>query len=152
MIHGHSESSTSFVEPGAVTSLVTQISVIRDFGAVWAWPDLCGCTGTTLGVEVGVGTGVTFGMAVGVETGTTGFGSGVTSATNCGVHWMVVAGLWHRSGKPGVSLFQCGWWGLGLSIITSDTAFSEVVSGMVVDGSICLGMLPCQGTLEALWC
>ena len=38
------------------------------------------------GVEVGVGTGVTFGMTVGVETGTAGFGSGVTGATDCGVH------------------------------------------------------------------
>ena len=50
-----------------------------------AWPDFPGCTGTTLGVEVGVGTGVTFGMAVGVETGTAGFGSEVMGATDCGV-------------------------------------------------------------------
>ena len=53
---------------------------------MWAWPDLCGCTGATLSVEVGVGTGVTFGKAVGVETGTAGFGSGVTGTTDCGVH------------------------------------------------------------------
>ena len=53
-------------------------------GAVWAWPDLHGCTGATLSVEVGVGTGMTFGMPVGVETGTTGFGSGVMGATDCG--------------------------------------------------------------------
>ena len=58
--------------------------MIRHLGAVWAWPDLCGCTGATLSVELGVGTGVTFGMAVGVETGTAGLGSGVTGATDCG--------------------------------------------------------------------
>ena len=60
--------------------------MIRHVGAVWAQPDHHGCTGVTLGVEVGVGTGVTFGMAVGVEIGIAGFGSGVTNATNCGVH------------------------------------------------------------------
>ena len=55
---------------------------------VWAsW-----LTGATLGVEVGVGTSMTFGMAVGIETGTAGDGSGVTGATDCGVHWMGVAG------------------------------------------------------------
>ena len=62
------------------------ISVIRCLGAVWAWPNLHGCTGATLGVELGVGIGVTFGMAVGVETRTAGLGSGVTGATDCGVH------------------------------------------------------------------
>ena len=41
------------------------------------------------------------------------------------------------SGKPGVSLSQCGRWDLGLSIFAFDTAFPEVASGMVVDGSIC---------------
>ena len=61
------------------------ISVIRHFGAVWAWPDCHGFTGATLSVDVGVGTVVTFGMAVGVETGTAVFGSGVTGATDCGV-------------------------------------------------------------------
>ena len=58
----------------------------RDFGTVWAWPDHHGCTGATLGVEVGVGTGVTFGMTVGVQTLTVGFGSGVTGVTDCGVY------------------------------------------------------------------
>ena len=62
------------------------MSVIRHFGAVWAWPDLCGCTGATLGVEVGVGTRVTIGMAVGVETGTAGFCFGILGATDCGFH------------------------------------------------------------------
>ena len=62
------------------------ISVIRHLGAVWAWPDLHSCTGTTLNVEWGVGTWVTLGMAVGVEIGTAGLGSGVTGATDCGVH------------------------------------------------------------------
>ena len=60
--------------------------MIRHLSAVWAWPELCGLTGAILRVEVGLGIGMTFGMAVGVETGTTGFGSGVTSATDCGVH------------------------------------------------------------------
>ena len=60
--------------------------MIRHFSAVWAWPACHGCTGATLGVEVGVGNRVTFGMAVGVETGTAGFGSGVTGATDCVVH------------------------------------------------------------------
>ena len=64
----------------------------RHFGAVWAWHDLHGCTGATLGVEVGIVTGVTFGMAVGVESGIAGFGSGVTGATDCGAYYMVVAG------------------------------------------------------------
>ena len=59
--------------------------MIRHLDAVWAWPDLHGCTGATLDVEVGVGTGLTFGMDVGVETGTVGFGSGVTGATDCGI-------------------------------------------------------------------
>ena len=49
--------------------------------------------------------------------------------------------LWHRSGKPSVSMFQCGWWGLQLSIIASDIAFLEVASGMAVDGSICSAYL-----------
>ena len=35
--------------------------------------------------------------------------------------------LWHRSGKPGVSLFWCGW--------------LEVASGMAVDVSICSAYL-----------
>ena len=65
MIHGHSGSSAS--------------------SAVWTWPYLCGCTGVTLSVKVGVGTGMTFGMTVGVKTGTAGFSSGVTGATDCGV-------------------------------------------------------------------
>ena len=52
---------------------------------MWAQPNLCGCTGAILGVEVGVGTGMTFPVAEGVETGTTGFGSGVTGAADCGV-------------------------------------------------------------------
>ena len=60
--------------------------MIRHFGAVWALPDLCSCTGASLGVEVGLGTGVIFCMAVGVENGTAGFGSGVMGATDCGVH------------------------------------------------------------------
>ena len=59
--------------------------MIRHFGAVWAWPDLCGCMVATLGVEVGVDTGVTFGMAAGVETGKAGFGSGFMGATDCDV-------------------------------------------------------------------
>ena len=62
------------------------ISVIRSVGAVWAWPDLCCCTDTTFNVEHSVGTGMTFDMAVGVEIGTTGLSSGVTGATDCGVH------------------------------------------------------------------
>ena len=66
--------------------------MIRHFGALWAWPDLCGCTVATLSVEVEVGTEVTFGLVVCIETGTAGFGSGVMGATDCGVHWMVVAG------------------------------------------------------------
>ena len=53
---------------------------------MWAWSDLCSCTGATYGVGVGVGTEVTFGVVVGVETGTAGFGSGVTGAMNCGVY------------------------------------------------------------------
>ena len=60
--------------------------MIRHLGAVWAQPDLHGCTGATLSVEVSVGTGVTFGMAVSGETGTVGFGAGVMGATDCGVH------------------------------------------------------------------
>ena len=56
------------------------------FGCCWAWPDPHVCTGATLSAELGVGTGVTFGMAVGVETGTARLGSGVTGATECGVH------------------------------------------------------------------
>ena len=60
--------------------------MIRHFGAVWAWPDLCGSTGAALSVEVGVGTGVIFGMAVGKEIGTAGPGSWVTGATVCGAH------------------------------------------------------------------
>ena len=60
--------------------------MIRHFDAVWAWPDHHGCTGATLSVEWGVGTGVTFGMAVSVETGSVGLGSGITCATDCGVH------------------------------------------------------------------
>ena len=71
------------MEPGS--HFFSYISVIRCFGAVWAHPDLHGCTGATLIVEVGLATGVTFGMAVGVETGTAGFGSGVTGATDCSV-------------------------------------------------------------------
>ena len=60
--------------------------MIRCLGVVWAWPDLCHCTGaTTLSVELDVGIGVTFGMAVGVETGTAGLGSGVPGVTDCGV-------------------------------------------------------------------
>ena len=58
---------------------------MRHFGAVWTWPDLHGCTGATLSVEVGVGTGVTSGMAVDVETGTVGFGSGVMGANDGGI-------------------------------------------------------------------
>ena len=53
---------------------------------MWALPDLHGCTGATLSVEVGVGTVVTFGTAVGVETGTAELGSGVMGATDCGAH------------------------------------------------------------------
>ena len=83
VVHGHSRSSASCVEPVSVTSSVT--SAIRHFGAMWAWPNLNGCTGATLGVEVGVGTGMTFGMVAGVETGKAGFGSGVTDATDCDV-------------------------------------------------------------------
>ena len=60
--------------------------MIRHFGSVWAQPDLHGCTGATVGVEVGVGTGVTIGMAVGVETRTAGFGFGVIGAADFGVH------------------------------------------------------------------
>ena len=60
--------------------------MIRHFGAVWAQPDLCSCTGATLGVEVGVGTGMTFSMVIGVETGTAGLDSGVLDATDCGAH------------------------------------------------------------------
>ena len=44
--------------------------MIRHLGAMWAWPDLHGCTGATLSVEVGVGSEVTFGMG----------------ATDCGAH------------------------------------------------------------------
>ena len=66
-------------------SLFSYISVIRHFGAVWAWPDLYGCTCDTLSVEVGVGTGVTCGVDAGVETWTAGFGSGVKGATDCHV-------------------------------------------------------------------
>ena len=51
---------------------------------MWAWPDLHGCTGATLGIEADIGTGITFGVAAGVETGRAGFGSGVTAATDCG--------------------------------------------------------------------
>ena len=60
--------------------------MIRHLGTVWAWSDLHGCTGATLSVEVGVDTGATFGMAVDIEIGTAGFGSGITGATDCGVH------------------------------------------------------------------
>ena len=67
------------------SDLFSYISVVRHFGAVWAWPDLCRCTGAALGVEVSVDTGVTFGVTAGIETGTAGFGLWVTSATNCGV-------------------------------------------------------------------
>ena len=47
--------------------------MIRHYGAVWVQSDHHGCTGATLGAEVGV---VTFGMALGVETGAAGFVSG----------------------------------------------------------------------------
>ena len=40
-----------------------------------------------------------------------------------------------------MSLFQCGYWGLGFSIIASDTGFPVVASGMAVDGSICSAYL-----------
>ena len=76
MIHGHSWLKC-IICTARGSHFFGYISVIRCFGAVWAWPDLCCCAGATLGVEVGVGTGVTFGIAVGVETGTAGFGSGV---------------------------------------------------------------------------
>ena len=66
--------------------------MIRCLGAVWAWPDLYGCTGATLSVEMGVGIGVTFGMAVGVETRTAGLGCGVTGAIDCDVCLVAVAG------------------------------------------------------------
>ena len=59
--------------------------MIRHFGAVWAWSYLHGCTGATLGEEVGVTTGVSFGMSAGVETVTAGFASGGTGATDHGV-------------------------------------------------------------------
>ena len=52
---------------------------------MWARPDHHGCTGATLGVEVGVCTRVTFGMAVGVETRTSQFASWFMGATDCGV-------------------------------------------------------------------
>ena len=71
---------------GQVSHFFSYNSLIRHLGAVWVWPNLHGCTGATLGVEVGVGTGVTFGMAVGVEIGIAGLGSVVTGATDCGAH------------------------------------------------------------------
>ena len=50
-------------------------------GAMWAWPDLQGCTGVTLGVaDVGADTGATLGMA-----GACGFGvAGVTGVIGRG--------------------------------------------------------------------
>ena len=57
----------------------------------------------------------------------------------CNWLWCSLSGcgrLWHRFGEPGVSLFWCGWWGLGLSIIATDIPFPEVASGMVIDASI----------------
>ena len=58
--------------------------MIRHFGAVWAQPDLCGCSSVTLDVVVDVGTGATFGVAEGVETWSEGFGVGGIGATGCG--------------------------------------------------------------------
>ena len=60
--------------------------MVRHLAAVWAQPGLCGCTGATFTVQVGVGIGVTFGMVVGVETGAVGLGPGVMSATDCSIH------------------------------------------------------------------
>ena len=86
MVHGHSRSSTSFIEPGTVTSSVTSLCsgvlVLCGHGLM-SW-----LQGAALGVEVGVG------MAVDVETGTEGFGSGITGAKNCGVCCVVVTQVW----------------------------------------------------------
>ena len=56
-------------------------SWIRHWGAVWAWPNLQGCTGATLGVaDIVKGTGMTSGTA-----GVCGFGvTGVVGATGGG--------------------------------------------------------------------
>ena len=56
-------------------------SWIRHLGAVWAWPNLWGCRGATLGVAaVGTDTGATSGTA-----GVCGFGvAGIAGATGRG--------------------------------------------------------------------
>ena len=99
MIQGHSESSASFVEPGAVTSSVIPlwlgILVLLGHGLTFVVAQIL-----TLSVEVGVGIGVTFGMAVGVETRTAGFGSRVMGTTDCDIHWMVVTQVWETWYKP----------------------------------------------------
>ena len=53
--------------------LVSYNSCIRHLGAVWAWPNLQGCTGAMLGVtDIGTDTGVTLGTADVCGLGVTG--------------------------------------------------------------------------------
>ena len=75
-VWGHSRSGFSSHGPEG-----SYISCIRCLGVVWAWPNLQGCTGATLGAaDVGAGTGVTLGTA-----GVCGFGvAGIVGATGRG--------------------------------------------------------------------
>ena len=134
MVHGHSRSSTTFIESGAVTCNQVFWCCVS-----MAWPSWLDRCYTQYRAGCRHWGDLWHGCRCRNWNSRTWF-----LGYRCNQLWCLLSGcgsLWCRSGKLGVSLFQWGWWGLRLSIIAFDTAFPKVASGMAVYGSICSAYL-----------